>query len=127
MNEHSIKKCFFKPHNEEVKLELNINVNSPNFDSGRAEIIAHEVDGDKESSKKDSIFFENDIVDRVFLQSIKAADNPNRYAVATYNGKEIHLTALKGMNTYILLKSFIGNMLQEFFNFDQHFLIWRKD
>lgn len=96
LNEHKIKKCFFKPHNEEVKLELGINVESPNFDSGRAEIIAHEVDGNKEPSNKDSTYFENDIVDKVFLHSTKAADKPNRYAVATYNGKEIHLSALKG-------------------------------
>lgn len=97
LNEHKIKKCFFKPHNEEVKLELGINTDSPNFDSGRAEIIAHEVDGDKDSSnKKESRYFENEIVDRVFLQSTKVSDKPNRYAVATYNGKEIHLSALKG-------------------------------
>lgn len=96
INEHSIKKCFFKQHNEEVKLELGINVDSPNYDSGRAEIIAQEVDGDRETAKKDSRYFENEIVDKVILQSLKAADQPNRYAVATYNGKEIHLTALKG-------------------------------
>lgn len=96
-NEHKINKCFFKPKNEEVKLELAINVESPNFDTGKAEIIAHEVDGEKESSNKDSTFFENEIVDKVFLQSTIASDKPNRYAVATYNGKEIHLTALKGM------------------------------
>lgn len=95
-NEHKIKKCYYKPQNEEVKLELGINVDSPNFDSGRAEIIAHEVDGDNETSNKEPRYFENELVDRVFLQSTKAADNPNRYAVATYNGKEIHLTALKG-------------------------------
>lgn len=79
-----------------MKLELAINVDSPNFDTGKAEIIAHEVDGDKESSNKDSTFFENDIVDKVFLQSTKASDKPNRYAVAAYNGKEIHLTPLNG-------------------------------
>lgn len=82
--------------NEEVKLELGINTESPNFDTGKAEIIAQEVDGDKESSNKNPTYFENEIVDKVFLQSTKASDKPNRYAVATYNGKEIHLTALKG-------------------------------
>ncbi|KAJ8929805.1 hypothetical protein NQ314_017402 [Rhamnusium bicolor] len=97
-NEHNIKKCFYKPENQEVKLELAINVESPNFDAGRAEIIAHEVDGDTDSSKKDKqVFFEREIVDRVFLQSSKTIKDANRYAVATYNGSEIHLTALKSI------------------------------
>ncbi|KAJ8957437.1 hypothetical protein NQ318_004917 [Aromia moschata] len=91
-NEHNIKKCFYKPQSEEVKLELAINVESPNFDVGRAEIIAHEVDGEI-----DDVFFENAIVDKVFLQSTKVVKEPNKYAIAAYNGKEIHLTALKGM------------------------------
>lgn len=87
----------YKPLNEEVKLELSINTDSPNFDSVKAEIIAQEVDGDKEQPKKDNtLYFENKMVDRVFLQSSKSAGIPNRYAAAAYNGKEIHLTSLKG-------------------------------
>lgn len=56
------------------------------------------MDGDIDNTKKDKQpFFENEIVDRVFLQSSRAVTDANKYAVATYNGSEIHLTALKGI------------------------------
>ncbi|CAG9857067.1 unnamed protein product [Phyllotreta striolata] len=96
-NEHRINKCFFKPANKEVKLELSIDTDSPNFDTGRAEIIAHEVDKDTEKSKDAGKYFENEIVDKVLLQSSNSIKNPDKYAVAVYNGKEIHLTSLKGV------------------------------
>ncbi|KAG5878014.1 hypothetical protein JTB14_025469 [Gonioctena quinquepunctata] len=94
-NEHNIKKCFFKPQNQEVKLELGINVDSPNFDSGKAELIAQEVDGESDNSK--TAYFENEMVDKVFLQSTKTVRDANKYAAAIYNGKEIHVTSLKGI------------------------------
>lgn len=94
-NEHKIKKCFFKTENREVKLELEINTDSPNFDTRRAHTIADEIDGERNSSKN-TVYFENEIVDRVYLESTKAADRSSRYAIAAYNGKEIHLTTLKG-------------------------------
>ncbi|CAH1109394.1 unnamed protein product [Psylliodes chrysocephalus] len=94
-NEHRIKKCFYKPENEQVKLELGIDVDSPNFDTRRAEIIAQEVD--KEPEKNNTKYFENEIVDKVLLHSNKTVRDANKYAVALYNGKEIHLTALTGV------------------------------
>uniref|UniRef100_A0A6P7GCB8 DNA-directed RNA polymerase III subunit RPC5 n=1 Tax=Diabrotica virgifera virgifera TaxID=50390 RepID=A0A6P7GCB8_DIAVI len=95
-NQHKIKSCFFKPKNQEVKLELGIDTRSPNFDTGRAEIIAHEVDKESDKTKKNPKFFENEVVDKVFLQSSKTVQDANRYAVAVYNGKEVHLTSLSG-------------------------------
>ncbi|XP_050511536.1 DNA-directed RNA polymerase III subunit RPC5 [Diabrotica virgifera virgifera] len=96
-NQHKIKSCFFKPKNQEVKLELGIDTRSPNFDTGRAEIIAHEVDKESDKTKKNPKFFENEVVDKVFLQSSKTVQDANRYAVAVYNGKEVHLTSLSGV------------------------------
>lgn len=94
LDKHLVKKCSFKPENQEVKLEMAIDIDSPNFDTGRAEIIAHEVDKDSDTSKK---YFNNGIVDRVFLESSKPTEDTDRYAAATFNGKEIHLTTLKGI------------------------------
>ncbi|CAG9812467.1 unnamed protein product, partial [Phaedon cochleariae] len=95
-NEQNIKKCFFKPQNQEVKLEMGINMDSPNFDSGRAKNIALDVDGEEDSSKNQR-YFTNQIVDKVFLQSSVAVKDPNKYAAAVFNGKEIHLTSLNGV------------------------------
>lgn len=95
-DEHKILRCCYKPENEEVKLELNINTDSPNFDTGRAELIAHQVDGNDTGHSKKELVFRNEVVDRVFLQSLKTVTNCGKYAAATFNGKEIHLTALKG-------------------------------
>ncbi|KAJ8979411.1 hypothetical protein NQ317_015843 [Molorchus minor] len=79
-NEHNVKKCFYKPR------------------TNRAEIIAHEVDGEIDKSKKDKEhFLKNELVDKVYLQSSKTVKEPSKYAVAAYNGKEIHLTPLKGI------------------------------
>ncbi|XP_060522207.1 DNA-directed RNA polymerase III subunit RPC5 [Cylas formicarius] len=91
-NERRIRKCLYKPTNREIMLEMQIDTDSPNFDSGRAELIAYEVDGD--AKKKDSVVFENEIVDKIFLKSSSVVREPKNYAVAAYNGKEIHLTAL---------------------------------
>ncbi|KAL3272754.1 hypothetical protein HHI36_014215 [Cryptolaemus montrouzieri] len=97
-NECNIKKAFFKPQNQEMKLELGIDIECSNFDSGRAEIIAHEVDGPPEKRKPGAeVFFENEIVDKVLLSSTRAVREPEKYAVAAFNGKELHLTTLKGI------------------------------
>lgn len=99
-NELAIKKCHFKPINQELKLEMGINIESPNFDTARAEIIAHEVDGASTSSgKKDTkqVYFNNEIVDKVFLDSSKPTKQPQKYAIAAFNGREIHLNPLKGV------------------------------
>lgn len=97
----NIKRCFYKPVNEEVKLEIGLDTNSPNFDVGKAEIIAHESDGGK--GKEKPMYFENEIVDKVFLQSSKCIRNPEKYAVAAYNGKEIHISSIKGITVSFLI------------------------
>lgn len=84
-----------------MQLELNINKESPNFDTVRAEVMAHEIDDVKEGIKKTSTYFNNEIVDKVFLESAVATREANKYAVATFNGKEIHLTSLKGNNNKV--------------------------
>ncbi|RZC32116.1 Sin N domain containing protein [Asbolus verrucosus] len=96
-NEMNIKRGFFKPNNQELELEMCINVESPNFDSDRAELIAQEVDGPPENRKTSKPYFENDLVDKVRLKSFKLVKEPSKYAALTYTGKEIHLTTLKNM------------------------------
>ncbi|XP_050301715.1 DNA-directed RNA polymerase III subunit RPC5 [Anthonomus grandis grandis] len=95
-NEDKIKKCMFKPQNKEVALEMAINTASSNFDSGRAELVAHEVDGDLSTKKdKSKVFFENELVDKVFLKSNRCVKDGENYAVAAFNGQELHLTSIK--------------------------------
>ncbi|XP_076271749.1 RNA polymerase III subunit E [Rhynchophorus ferrugineus] len=93
-NENKIKKCLYKPQNKEVMLEMSINTDSPNFDSGRAELIANEIDGDSSSNNKNKKYFENDAVDKVFLKSTRGVKNANNYAIAAYNGREVHITSI---------------------------------
>ncbi|CAH0563680.1 unnamed protein product [Brassicogethes aeneus] len=112
--EMNVQKCFFKPVNDEVKLEIGLNINSPNFDTGKAEIIAHEVDGPLHKKQKDKqIYFENEMVDKVFLQSSTSVQNCKKYAVAAYNGKEIHLTTLKGIYQFRPVFPYLENGLKK--------------
>lgn len=76
-------------------MEVPININSNNFDTVRAEYIAEEVDKGRDK-KKDAKIFDDNIVNKVMYQSIKAVKEPSKYAVGVYNGKEFHLTPLKG-------------------------------
>lgn len=92
-NDANVRKAFFKPENQEVKLEVELNVQSQNFDTMRAEVIAHDVDSNK--NEKETIF-ENDLMDKIILKSNKAVKDPRKYAVGCYNGRELHLTPLKG-------------------------------
>lgn len=93
----NIRKAYFKPDNQEVKLEVELNVESTNFDTMKAEDIARDVDSNKDSRKGEKeVVFENEIMDKYFLQSCKAVKDPSKYAIGHYNGKELHLTPLKG-------------------------------
>lgn len=85
------------------------------------------MDGEIDNTKKDKQpFFENEIVDKVFLQSSRAVSEANKYAVATYNGSEIHLTALKGLLLLYNMVQHLKLFLQEFFNFAPIFHIWKR-
>lgn len=93
----NVRKCFFKPQNEEVKFEMDINMQSSMIDTIRAEEIAVEVDGPKGVKKKDkAVVFENGIVDKVIFLSSKVVKDSSNYAIGVFNGKELHLTSLKG-------------------------------
>lgn len=64
--------------------------------TGRAELIAHEIDGESSTNSQKKMYFENNIVDKVFLKSNRCLREEANYAVAAYNGREIHLTGVKG-------------------------------
>nr|CAI5834613.1 unnamed protein product [Callosobruchus analis] len=104
-DEQIIRKCFVKPKNEEIQLELAIDTNSPNFDFDRAEFIVKGMIQDNSDKEQP---FKNKIVDRVLLQSQKTIKDANKYAVATYNGREIHLTALKGIYQFRPIFPYMG-------------------
>lgn len=91
----SIRKCFIKPLNEIVKHDAGIEMNSINIDENRAERIAREVDAAARSKEKETVF-ENDIMDKVEYLSTKALKNSGDYAVGAFNGKEMHITSVKG-------------------------------
>lgn len=74
---------------------------SSNFDADRAEMIAKEVNGAAGAKKEDKVF-EDGIVNKVTFDSSKAVPDADQYAVAIYNGKEFHLTPLKG-NIYFFI------------------------
>lgn len=86
-----------KPQNQSAKLEVQLNTGSSNFDVGRAEEIAQRVDGPPDYRKNDKeLYFENDILDKITYVSSKAVEDPHNYAAGVYNGREFHITPLKG-------------------------------
>ncbi|XP_069692182.1 DNA-directed RNA polymerase III subunit RPC5 [Periplaneta americana] len=91
-----IQSCI-KPQHQEVKLELELDTQSSNYDTGRGEQIAWNVDGKKEDRKAEDKFFKNDIMDKQLLQSTRALADTNNYAVAVYHDNELHITPLRGI------------------------------
>lgn len=102
----NIGKCFVKPQNQQVKLEMDINMHSSNFDAERAEAIAKEVNSAASAKKEDKVF-EDGIVNKVMFNSTKAVQDADQYAVAIYNGKEFHLTPLNGEAHFFIFVTFI--------------------
>lgn len=93
-----VKKCFIKPTNETVKLEVQLNAISSNFDIGKAEDVALRVDGPAEHRKRDKeVFFKNNLLDKIEYVSSKVGDNVERYGIGIFDGQEYHITPLKGL------------------------------
>lgn len=86
-----------KPQNELVKLEVAIDTSAGNFDEDRAESIAREVNAAAKSNKEKETetVFGNDLVDKVEMMSVKVL-REHEYVVGAFNGKEMHLTSVKG-------------------------------
>lgn len=78
-----------------MKLEVGIDMRSNNIDENRAQTIAKEIDNVTKSKEKD-VVFENDIVDKVEYVSTKVLRDCSDYAVGAFNGREMHITSLKG-------------------------------
>ncbi|KAF5282470.1 hypothetical protein FQR65_LT14278 [Abscondita terminalis] len=94
----NVKRCFVKPQNQAVKLEVQLNTHSANFDTNKAEDIALRVDGPPEHRKKDKeVYFKKNYLDKVEYVSSKIVDNADTYALGVYNGQEYHITPLKGL------------------------------
>lgn len=93
-----------KPQNELVKLEVAIDVSASNFDEERAESIAREVNAAAKNNKEKETetVFENDIVDRVDMVSVKVL-REHECVVGAFNGKEMHLTSVKGNTKFIVI------------------------
>lgn len=92
-----IKRVFVKPNSMEVKLEMDINSESPSFDPVKAKDIAADVDGMSDKREDANIVFENGMVDKIDLYSKKVVSNSKKYAIGYYNGRELHFTSLKGI------------------------------
>lgn len=92
-----IRRAFVKPNNMEIKLEMDINTESPSFDPVKAKDIAAEVDGVSDKRDDGNIMFENEMVDKIVFTSNKLVNNPKKYAIGHYNGRELHLRTVKGI------------------------------
>lgn len=77
-----------------MKIEVRIDTVSSNFDEDKAESVAREVDAVAKNKEKESVF-KNDIVDKVEVSSAKVVKS-YEYAVGAFNGKEMHVTSVKG-------------------------------
>lgn len=107
----NIRKCCIKPQNEQVKLEMNVNMESNNIDENRARTMAKDTDGGVNDKEKD-ITFENNVVDKVLYASSKVIKECNNYVIAVYNGRELHVTSLKGNHWF---HSYVMKPKHEFF------------
>lgn len=93
----NIRKCFFKPENDEIKLEMGINMESQNVDTVQAQAIAEEYNGTSDTRGQDKeLIFENNIMDKIVLSSTQAVKDPSQFAIGSFNGREYHITPLKG-------------------------------
>lgn len=94
-NEMNIRKCFVKPQNQQVKLEVGIDLDSSNVDDIRAQAIAKEVNSAAKNKEKETVF-ENGIMDKVTHVSSRILKDCSGIAVGAFNGRELHVTSLKG-------------------------------
>lgn len=96
----AIKKCFVKPKSRQAKLEVELNSASSNFNTARAEDIAYAVDGMMDPTTRSDddkeVVFESGMMDKVTYVSSQVVDNTDCFAVGAYNGKEYHISPLKG-------------------------------
>lgn len=97
-----VKKCFVKPKSRQAKLDIELNPSSSSFNTAKAEDIAVAVDGVinlmvRSDDDKD-VFFESGLMDKVTYTSSQVIENTDSFAVGAYNGKEYHISPLKGEN-----------------------------
>ncbi|XP_023210358.1 DNA-directed RNA polymerase III subunit RPC5-like [Centruroides sculpturatus] len=81
-----------KPKQQKVELELPLNVQSSNYDKGKGEQIALNVDG---RHGGENSYFSSSFMDKQKLTSSKAVSSSAQYAIGLLRpGKELHLTPL---------------------------------
>ncbi|XP_022917040.1 DNA-directed RNA polymerase III subunit RPC5 [Onthophagus taurus] len=103
----SISKAYIRPDNQEVKLDVDLNVESINFDVGKAELIARDLELNSDKKKPENVVFQNHIMDKVLFTSNKAVNESDNYAIGCFNGRELHLTPIK---TYLQLRPFLHHL-----------------
>lgn len=87
-----------RPAGQQVKLTLSLNTSNSNYDTGKGEQIALNVDGSDASSRiAAERTFPSGVMDQQVLTSSRALSDSSRYAVGILNDNELHLTEVKSI------------------------------
>ncbi|KAL7298356.1 hypothetical protein TKK_0008699 [Trichogramma kaykai] len=85
-----------KPENEEVKIQVQLDTQSENYDESQGEFLAAN-NIESSTKQKEEQLFKGDQMDRIFLKSSRAEPNCDNYAIAIFQNDEFHITPLKGI------------------------------
>jgi len=86
----------FRPVNQQVELELQLNTRNANYDRSKGEQIALNTDGCNPGPSSDRTF-QSTVMDKQLLTGTAAVKDSGRYAVGILDKNELHLTRVKGM------------------------------
>lgn len=84
--------CKVKPQNKQVQMEIGLNPVNPNYDHGKGEYMALNVDGP--SVSRSERLFSSGMVDKTMLESTCPVPDSSRYAIGIIQNGELHLNPL---------------------------------
>lgn len=98
-DDSTILKTTMKPQIGDIRLEIELDINSANYDHRKGEDIATDIDGqhDRYEEKDEKCYFRSNMMDKIVLQSSKIISDPSNYSIGVFQNNELHLTPLKNI------------------------------
>ncbi|KAF7994188.1 hypothetical protein HCN44_011457 [Aphidius gifuensis] len=95
----TIRKTEIRPINGDIRLEVDVDINSANYDHRKGERIATAIDGSHGpyDEKDEKSYFQSNMMDKIVLQSLKVLTDSSNYAAGIFKNNELHLTPIKSI------------------------------
>ncbi|XP_014467862.1 PREDICTED: DNA-directed RNA polymerase III subunit RPC5 [Dinoponera quadriceps] len=90
----TVLKSSFKPENQELQLELEVDVENNNYDQIKG---AQFILNAKNESKKNESIYDSDLLDKTILSSAQSVVDCTNYAIGIFQNEEFHITPVKGI------------------------------